>query len=68
MGKVILINMDVDQLLEYLDKTYPPQCVTATDTLATANRKAGRRELIDNLIARVKREKEKYAVTTKDSV
>lgn len=63
-----LISMSAEQLVEYLDNSHRPCCIGQSETLEMAHRRAGRRELIDQLIARMKLEKEKYGSTTQIQV
>lgn len=39
------------ELIDLLDKAYPARCISATDTMAQAQRYAGARDLIDGLIS-----------------
>lgn len=40
-----------DDLIEWLDKQYPPRCIQKGESLEDAHRYAGRRDLIDELLA-----------------
>lgn len=57
--KVKLISLSAEQLVEHLDKENPHRCIDKTESITDAHRRAGRRELIDHLLIRMKQEKEK---------
>lgn len=40
----------VEALIQRLDELYPPHCIRPEDTLATAHRAAGRREVVEYLL------------------
>lgn len=56
--EVYLGGMTAYELIELLDKAHPHRCISALDTLETAHREAGRRVLIDELVAAMRSERE----------
>jgi len=66
--KEYIIDMRAEQLLDYLDRKFPVRCIGPNETEVSAHRYAGARELIDNLRARLNREKENYGITTQEAL
>lgn len=46
-----LASMSTYQLVDLLDKSYPPQCISPGETLESAWRYAGIRALVEELLA-----------------
>jgi len=49
-------TMSAYDLIQMLDKEYPPRCITVDQTELMAHRYSGKRDLVDSLLARLKRE------------
>ena len=47
------IPMFSEELIEMLDRMYPPACIGPEETLRQADRRAGARELVDMLVAKL---------------
>lgn len=66
--KKYLIDMSAEQLVDHLLEQWPARCIGEHDTEIRAHRYAGKRELLENLRARMNREKENYGSATKEAI
>lgn len=48
-------------LIAELDRLYPPRCIAPGESLEAAHRYAGQRDLVDTLLALVKRDERRAA-------
>lgn len=44
------LPLDTHELIDMIDEMFPPQCIQPNQTIESAHRYAGKRELIDYLI------------------
>lgn len=51
-----LSTMTATELVAWLDSQNPPRCINTDESITDAHRRAGARDLIDNLINRMERE------------
>lgn len=49
--EVKLADMSAFQLIDLLDRAYPPRCIAANEKPHEAHRYAGLRELVESLVA-----------------
>jgi hypothetical protein len=62
------IDMSAEQLVDHLLEAWPARCIGAVESETEAHRYAGKRELLENLRARMNREKETYGSATKEAI
>jgi hypothetical protein len=58
---VLLSQLSARELVARLDKEYPHKCVARGESIEDANRYAGTRELIDELVNAIEEEDEEAA-------